>query len=382
MKVLHVISDHNIGGAGVLLCNLLTHLESDIKSIVALPRGSELELRIRAIGIPVLLLEHPCDRFCDRSVREISALIRQNGVDLLHANAALCARIAGRMKGIPVVYTRHCCYPPVGSERVPFLREVMKIFNRVLCNCAIATADAAARDLLRLGIPRERIRVIINGSMPVRAVGEQEKNAFLEHFGLTKEDFIIGICARLEACKGQDVFLRAAKAVLERLPNKQIRFLVVGTGSCERELCVLAESLGIADAVRFTGFVSDMAPVYRVLRVNVNCSRGTETSCLALSEGMSAGVPCVVSDYGGNPAMIGKSGAGLLYPVGDASALADALCRIIEDKEMEKAMRQAAKTRFETHYTASRMAREVGKLYRELSLSLKRGAMPLQSQSK
>ena len=112
------------------------------------------------------------------------------------------------------------------------------------------------------------------------------------------EEYVIGICARLERCKGQDVFLRAAKRLTEAFPQAKLRFLVVGSGSEEGRLRSLAEHLGIARWVTFTGFLEDMAPVYRLLRINVNCSRGTETSCLALSEGMSAGVPMVVSDAG------------------------------------------------------------------------------------
>lgn len=368
MRVLHVISDQNVGGAGILLCNLLRHFSSDVKSLVALPQNSALEERIHALGVPVFPLKHPCDRFSVRSVREIGRLIRENRVELIHANAALCARLAARAEGISVLHTRHCCYPPSGMERVPILRGIQKQINQTLSDQVIATADAAARDLERLGVKRERIHVIINGSDEVRKVNDDELQAFCECFGLKKEEIFIGICARLEACKGQDVFLRAAKEVLQRMPKQPIRFLIVGTGDEEANLRALAETLGIAHKVCFTGFVRDMAPVYRLLRVNVNCSRGTETSCLALSEGMSAGVPCVISDYGGNPAMIGSSRAGILYPTGDWHALADGICSILEDETKERAMREAARERFETHFTAKRMAKEVRDVYCELLL--------------
>ncbi len=369
MKVLHVISDQNIGGAGVLLCNLLRHFDGDIESCVALPRGSALEARIRALGISVIDLDYPCDRVSVRSVREIGCAIRKSGAELLHANAALCARIAGRIAHLPIVHTRHCCYPPRGVERLPILKTVQKQINRCLSDRVIATADAAAEDLFRLGIPREKIRVIINGSDEVREVSDAEKTNFCNRFSLKSDDFLIGICARLESCKGQDTFLYAAREILQRMPNRRIRFLIVGTGSEEKALRALSERLGISYAVRFTGFVSDMAPVYRLLRINVNCSRGTETSCLSLSEGMSAGIPSVVSNYGGNPSMIGSSQAGFLYPVGDWRALADGICQIVQDESVEKTMREAARARFEGHYTAKRMAEEVGTLYRELLTS-------------
>ena len=113
-------------------------------------------------------------------------------------------------------------------------------------------------------------------------------------------------------------------------------------------------------------FLSDMAPFYRLLRVNVNCSSGTETSCLALSEGMSAGVPMVVSDYGGNRAMIGDGQAGLIYPVGDSDALADAVCRIVSDPALEQTMRRAAAARYRSHYTAAQMTEHLTRIYEAL----------------
>lgn len=366
MKVLHVISDKNIGGAGVLLCNLLRHFDASIDSIVALPRGSALKERLEALGIVTVPLSYPCERLSVASVRELEAVIRASNVDLVHANAALCARIAGKRAHVTVLFTRHCCYPPKGIWRLAFVRLFGGFFNRRLADCAIATADAAVVDLQAHGISREKICVVINGSDPVRAVSAEELTAFKMRYGLTDADFIVGICARLEACKGHDTFLHAARLACERLPQVRFRFLIVGSGKRERELKDMAEHLEIADRVCFTGFVSDMAPVYRALRINVNCSCGTETSCLALSEGMSAGVPMVVSDYGGNPTMLGNGRAGILFPVGNAEALADAICRIASDKDLEQKLRKAARERYERYYTADRMTRHVTDIYHSL----------------
>lgn len=371
MKVLHVLSDRNIGGAGVLLCNLLQSFDAErIQSTVLLPRDSLLKPRISELGIEVGELERDCDGFSMASVREIRRWIRQTGAELLHANAALSARIAARQQGIPVVHTRHCCYPPSGIWRFSTVRWMGGFFNRRLSDRVIATAQAAALDLGTMGIPSDKIRVIINGSLEARAVEAWELAAARVRFGIKPEDFVIGICARLEECKGHRTFFEAAKQVMERLPWVPFRFLVVGAGSQREKLEEYCQSLGIAPFVRFTGFVEDMAVIYRLLRINVNCSTGTETSCLALSEGMSAGVPMIASDYGGNTDMIGDGRAGFLFPAGDACGLANAIVRIAEDINLENAMRRGAKERFEAHYTAKEMSQQVTHLYEEV-LSLK-----------
>lgn len=236
----------------------------------------------------------------------------------------------------------------------------------MLSDVVIATANAARENLLDLGIPKERIQCIINGSDPVREVKEEELGIYRAKWGIEERDFTVGLCARLEPCKGQEIFLRAAKRLLNEYPQFPFLFLIVGTGSDEERLKRLSLELGIDARVRFTGFVEDMAPVYRLLRVNVNCSVGTETSCLALSEGMSASLPMVVSNYGGNADMLGEGDAGLLYEAGDADALSRAIARIAMDPILERQMRGAAYRRYLKKYTADQMTEHLTAVYESL----------------
>ncbi len=367
MKVLHVISDENIGGAGILLTNLLQNFDRNrVESLVALPKESHLMPRIQALGIETLALQRPCDRFSLASVRELRRIIQRSEPHLIHANAALCARMAGKSLGKTVVHTRHCCFPPAGIWKNKGIRFLGGRWNRLLSDHVIATADAAAEDLSIFGIPKEQISVIINGSEAIREVSPEELEQCRRKWGIGKEDFVIGLCARLELCKGQDIFLKAAKLLKEELPAAPLRFLIVGSGSREAALRSAAKALGIEKLVCFTGFLKDMAPVYRLMRVNVNCSVGTETSCLVLSEGMSASLPMVVSDYGGNAAMVGDSKAGILYPAGDAAKLANALKKILSDPDLEEKMRQASYERYLQQYTAVQMTERLTAVYERL----------------
>lgn len=367
MKVLHVISDSNIGGAGVLLCNLLTTFDKEaVESTVALPCGSKLAPRFLKMGIPVLYLSEDCDRASPNSIWELLRIIRRSHADIVHTNAALSARVAARLCRVPVVHTRHCYFPPTGLLSNNFVRRAAGLCNRMLSDYVIATADAAAENLRQLGIPESKIRIIINGSLPVREVDQNTLDATRKAYGIKETDFCVGICARLEECKGHDTFLDAAVILRESHPNIPFRFLIIGDGSRREELKRMTAELGLGDCVIFTGFVSDMAPIYRILRVGVNCSCGTETSCLAISEGMSVGLPTVASDYGGNVAMIGESGAGFLFPTGDAEALANAILQIAEDAELEKRMQKCAHERYLSHFTAEKMSRQVQQVYEQI----------------
>ncbi len=367
MKVLHVISDENVGGAGILLTNLLSLFDRQtIESSVALPYNSQLRVRVEELGIRAIPLEYSVSRPSVSSVREICRCIKESKADLIHTNAALSARIAGKLCDRPVIHTRHCCYPPSFLWRIPPIKQLGGIFNRLLSDRVIATADAAAENLRALGIPKKKISVIINGSKPVRSVSEDELQGIRDSLDIKQSDFIVGICARLVECKGHKTFLKAAKLVLERCNCRDVKFLIIGEGSMRASLEQLCKELGISGAVRFIGFVSDVAPYYHLMNVNVNCSSGTETSSLALSEGMSAGLPTVASAYGGNIAMIGDGRAGFLFPEGNEKILAEYICRIASDVNLESSMRREAINRYNTYYTAERMTAEVADLYCEL----------------
>ena len=368
MRVLHVISDGNIGGAGVLLTSLLRHFNRDrVQSVVALPYRSALAERILSLGVPVRFLRYRADRPSWQSVGEIARLLRAERIDLVHANAAINARIAGRYQKIRVVYTRHCCYPPKGIWRLSAVQRLGGCWNNALCDHAIATAEAARDDICRLGVDEGRVSVIINGSEAVREVSEEELEAARLAWGIPADAFVVGICARLEACKGHETFLRAAQMLVEE-GRRRIRFLIVGEGSRRDVLEEMTHTLGLDAFVRFTGFLGDVAPAYRLMDLNVNCSHGTETSCLAISEGMSAGVPAIVSDYGGNRAMVGDSLAGRIYPVGDSRVLADAIRTVMDDPHLEAQMRIAARERYLTAFSPQRMTEELTRVYEALGV--------------
>jgi len=365
IKILYVISDRNVGGAGVLICNLLAHLDrTRFCPAVALPYGSKLRERLLRYNVQIRELQNPVDRANVAAVRELMRVIRSFDADVVHANAAICARIAGQLSGKKTVHTRHCYFPLKKGSGMAHL--VRNFGNRRLSDLAIATSQSAAENLKTLGIPKRNIRVILNGSDPIREVSDGELRVLRKRWDLSEDDFCVGICARLEPYKGHAIFLRAVERLREMDLPRQMKFLIVGDGSLMKNIKQNTHALGLEDQVRIVGFVEDMAPVYRLLRIHVNASSGTETSCLAISEGMSASLPTVATDYGGNRVMIGKEGAGILVPVDDHIAMAEAIRKIASDEVLENAMRDAAYERYLNCFTAERMTRETERVYLEL----------------
>lgn len=365
VKVLHVISDTGIGGAGVLLCNLLSCLDRKrFEVTVVVPRGSLLASRIRSLGIAVIEISHGADRSADlRAFPALCRIVRVVRPHIIHTHSALYARLAGCFCLVPVsINTRHCADM---SERPSLLTRLSTGgVERIIGGHTIATADYVKDVLVARGVPTDTIHIIHNGSQPCRRLSEAEKVDVRRKLGLSKNDFAVGMVARLEGGKGHETLLHAAKICAEQASD--IRFVIVGDGSRAEELRALAADLGLEKHVIFTGFCIDVAPVMNILHLNVNCSERSETSSLSLSEGMSVGAVPVVSNCGGNSYMAGFGESGAVFPVGDAAALADMILTLAKDRVRLSELSQKCCDRFHQHLTAAAMTRQVEALYDSL----------------
>ena len=108
-----------------------------------------------------------------------------------------------------------------------------------------------------------------------------------------------------------------------------------------------------------------MRSLLSVLDLQINASYGTEATSLSLLEGMSLGLPAVVSDYGGNPGVITEGQNGLLVPQKDGQALAAAVERLMGDPALLAQLKAGAKARFASSFTAKIYAGNIEQVYRQ-----------------
>ena len=368
LKILHVLSDSNVGGAGILLENLLRHSTLRANTAVVLPRGAAMAARYEALSVRVLPILTCADRsFAPRDLPVLLACLREECPTVVHTHGSLIGRVAATLSGVPVrLATRHCAYPVTGLAACPPMQLIRRAAHGLLSTGTVATAHAAEENLRRLGIPSRSIYMIRNGAEPLPLLGEAEKQETRMALGIPEGCFCIGICARLTPVKGHLVFLSAARILKER-GERGLFFLIVGGGEEEGHLREVCTRFGLDACVRFTGYTDAPARYVSLFDVAVNCSTGTETSCLALSEAMSIGTPCVVSRYGGNPEMVREGENGLLFPPRDAAALADCILRLRDDRALYDRLRAGARAAFVREFDARRMASDYDALYQDLT---------------
>lgn len=330
IKLIQVITDTNIGGAGIWLLNFLSSYDRGKLDVsVALPENSMLEERVVKLGVPVHIVKNIADSSYSREgISEFIKLFKKEKPQVIHSHASLSARIAARRCGISIVNTRHCL-----EGRKSFPKSIVyRFINNALSDAVIAVSEAVADNLRRDGIKENKLHVVYNGVAPLSPMTDEEKQSKRRELGIPEENTVIGLVARLEAVKRHDVFLKAAA----KLKDKPISFVIVGDGSLRDRLEKTAAELGISEKVVFTGYIGNMNEIADVLDVTVLSSE-SEALPISLIEAMTLSKPCVSTDCGGTKEIISDGKSGFIVPTEDCERLAEKLALLADSKELRQA---------------------------------------------
>lgn len=367
IRVLNVISDTNIGGAGRVILNYLRYSDrSRFETWVALPRGSLLRPPLEEAGARVREVEGMADRSYHREdVKTLRALMGELKPDLVHTHGCLSGRIAAKRENIPAVYSRHSAFPVPAKLRYPPGRWVNKFVNEHYADHIIAVSPATRDNLTEGGISPGKITVVMNGVSPVPRTSPEERAALRQELFIPAGDTVFGILARLEDYKGHLYLVEAARLLKER-GRKDFTVLIAGTGPFQKTLAQEVERSGTGDRVKLLGFRSDVPALLNILDVQLNCSYGTEATSMALLEGMSLGLPTIASDYGGNPWVVEDGESGLLFPSRSGAALADAMERLMDSPREREAMGARALERYRADFTGEVFAQNTENIYLDI----------------
>ncbi len=363
IKVTEVSTDTNIGGAGKCLLTLLENFDYNTFDVnVILPENSLLKPYIEKMNIRVREVKGIADKSLDfKAVKELTQIFKREKPDIVHTHASMSARIAARRAGAKVVYTRHSVFPPSKKISRGIGRLINGMVNNHYADKIIAVAEAAKDNLTDTGIKESKIRVILNGVEGLSQVSSDERRIIRERFNLPEDYKAVSIVARLEDIKGHDYFIEAADEILRE--EHKVRFYIAGTGSYEEHLKEKVRKMNRQEQIIFTGFISDVDKLMSITDIQVNASYGTEATSLALLEGMSLGIPAVVSDFGGNTGVIADGENGFVVPKQNSRALAEKLKILLNDSSLYEKMSEKSKAIFHKTFTADAMTRATEKVY-------------------
>lgn len=271
------------------------------------PLGDEvLQLREPPLHLPRISRSK---RFSLPGCFRFSNWLREGNFDLVHSHTFHSHRYAmpaALRAGIPVVLHHHKTY-----EKMKWHREV--VFRWCLRRCAalVTLSGQTAADLQRIfGIPGTKVFSIPNAadSDAFFPATPSEKQALRAELSLPADAFLLGTVASLQKVKNHESILRALP---DAPPN--VFCVFVGDGPERNHLGELADRLGVAERVRFTGNQRPVAPWMRAMDLFVFPSFW-EGQSLALLQALACEIPILASNIEGNTALLGTTHPGLVPP--------------------------------------------------------------------
>ena len=330
IKVLWLTKGLGPGGAeGLLLsfARLADHDRFEIHAAYLLPWKDHLVARLEAAGVTTHCLDarKPYDL---RWLHRLRAMVRDLEIDIVHNHSPFVAgqaRLALRAlpgRGRPVlVTTEH----NVWSSHQRFTR----VLNRATMGLDdhVLTVSEQVRGSMSPRWQRDA-EVLIHGvDVDAIAARANERTAARTAHGFTDDDVVVVTVANLRANKDYPTMLAAARRLVD--DDVPVTFLVVGQGPLEHELPRLRDELGLGARFRFLGYRED--PIAVLAAGDIFClSSRYEGLAIALIEALAIGLPAVVTEVGGMPAVIRDGIEGRLVPPADSRALADALAELTD----------------------------------------------------
>ena len=182
------------------------------------------------------------------------------------------------------------------------------------------------------GLEEERIAVIPNGIDPSELVPVDDLETLRSRFASPDERLVL-LVGRLVYEKGFQLALEALPGLIERVGN--VRYLVAGSGTAERELREQASALGLDDHGTFLGWIGDdvLHSLYRIADLTVVPSIYEPFGLVAL-EAMASGCPCLVADTGGLREVVPNENVGLRFRSRDPESLGQMAERVLTDAEL------------------------------------------------
>ena len=340
MKVIHLISGGDSGGAKTHVLSLLQHLNRTITAQLVCFRDGPFAQEARSLGIPVEIMG---GNNIPRLRRRLTEYIRSGGYELIHCHGSRANMVGALLRkttGLPVVSTVHSDYRLDYMGR-PFARLSFGAINawalRKL-DYRIGVSDAMVDLLISRGFAPDRFYSIYNGIDFTPAPPQGDRLPYLRSLGadVDEDSVVVGIAARLNPVKDMSTLIRGFALALRDCPR--LRLVIAGDGEEREKLGNLAKELGVEKEVTFAGWISGgMDRFYSDLDINVLTSL-SETFPYALTEGARFHLATVATAVGGIPYLIDQDVNGYLFAPGDAEDLGRRLAALGMDDALRRDM--------------------------------------------
>lgn len=368
MKVIHLISGGDSGGAKTHVLSLLQELNRTITAQLVCFRDGPFAEEARSLGIPTRIL---AGNHILRTCRELTRYIQSEGFQVIHCHGSRANMIGALLRGrldVPVVSTVHSDYKLDYMGR-PFSHLTFGNINSWALHRVdyrIGVSDAMVNLLIDRGFPPDRFYTIYNGIDFTPTAINEDRLEYLRSLGADVDEncVVAGIAARLNPVKDMSTLIRGFAAAYRQQPR--LRLVIAGEGEEREQLQKLTQELGVEKVVCFAGWISGgMDRFYHALDINCLTSL-SETFPYALTEGARWHLATVSTAVGGIPYLIDNDVNGFLFSPGDWQTLGRHLAALAADDEMRREMGRRLYEKASTHFSIQNTVDTQLRIYQEV----------------
>jgi glycosyltransferase involved in cell wall biosynthesis len=326
MKVLHVITGLDAGGAELQLAMILRHTRHE-SDVVTLYNPGPVAEQIQAQGTTVRDIGMQSNTELPALLR-LHKLIKDGHYDVVHTHlyrTQIYARPAARLAGTPVVLTTEHSIGETHIERRKMTRGVRALYltSELFSDATIAVSDIVKDRLVRWGVRAGKITVIPNGvDTDELGFDAAARDRVREQFGISPDTYVIGALGRLDPNKRVDLTMEAAAPML----GERCKILVIGRGEDQARLEAAAERIGVTEHVIFGGYQKDTTAMLAAFDLYVAASL-QETFGLSVLEALASGLPVL---YTACPALDGIQTERARMVAGTVDAMRDEIRKEVE----------------------------------------------------
>lgn len=380
-KVVRIIARLNIGGPAihtvmltselnkrglrdVLVCGKVSDSEGDMMYFAK--ENNVTPIVIPELGREVSLLKDL------KSLAEIFSIIKREKPDIVHthtAKAGTLGRIAAIFAGVPVkIHTFHGhvfdgYFSPVKARIFIFIEKILALFTD-----RVVTVSALVKDEMvnKLKVIKADKCVIVPLGFDLNkfTACESYGGVFRKELNVGRNVFLVGIIGRLVPIKNHNMFLRAAKNIVNINKDVEIKFVIIGDGECAGQLKEEVKRLGLEDDVIFTGWKKNLASVYADLDI-VALTSLNEGTPVSIIEAMACAKPVVATDVGGVRDLVVHGENGFLVKSGDVKDFSDRLSELLADKDKRLQFGLRGRDAVRVKYSKERLVNDIESLYEE-----------------
>lgn len=362
MNILLINTHLNVGGITSYLFTLSRQYIARGHRVFVASAGGAREIEFEKLGVTVFRAplrtksEVNPKVFC--AVPGFLKFIKEQKIDIIHSHTRVTqvlGQVLSWFSGVPYVSTCH------GFYKKRWFRLLFPSWGKAAVAISAPVKDHLVRDFR---MPEDRVYLIRNG-VDLEAFYEltdERRAEARKNFQITRSS-VLGMVSRLADTKGHDVLINAMPIILKKFPDTLL--FIAGEGKMEAKLKQQVVDMNLEGHVHFAPVFNPSGRILSLFNIFVMPSLD-EGFGLSGMEAQVVGLPVVASDVGGIPTFVQHEKTGLLVPPGDVAKLAEAIIRVLEDKDLARRLGRQAREFIHQNFSSVVMADRTLAMYEDV----------------